>query len=546
LDSKPRGYLCMILHAHLPFVRHPEHEDTLQERWLFQAMTESYIPILAALSRLSLEGTPFRITFSLSPPLLEMLHDDLLIGRYKRYLLNLLDLCDKEVERLRNVPRMSDLAVMYRSRLEEILRLFLEEFDEDLPAAWRRLRRQGAVELMTTSATHAYLPLLLHEKAVAAQIKVGIRCFRERVGVEPDGFWLPECAYSPEIEDPLAEAGARYFILETHGVLCAYPRPTFGFHAPIKTPSGLYAFGRDPECSNQVWSADEGYPGDGAYREFHRDIGYDLPVDYLGAALPDGVRGPTGIKYHRVTNRKSDYKDIYDPEKAGAKARVDAGNFVFWRNKEAEYWGNATGRPPVMVAPYDAELFGHWWYEGPLWLEETLRLLSRRAQGVRTTTPGEYLDRHGDAEVVRPAPSSWGRNGYSEVWLEGSSSWVYRHLHACQEEMAAACVKYRERGGMTRRAMNQALRELLLAQSSDWPFIMASGTMPDYAEKRLRLHIGRFRALLSQLDRGEVDAEFLAEIEARDNIFPKIEFEVFTGNSESAAPGLLAGGSPSQ
>ena len=202
MDSKPRGYLCMILHAHLPFVRHPEHEDTLQERWLFQAMTESYIPILAALSRLSLEGTPFRITFSLSPPLLEMLHDDLLIGRYKRYLLNLLDLCDKEVERLRNVPRMSDLAVMYRSRLEEILRLFLEEFDEDLPAAWRRLRRQGAVELMTTSATHAYLPLLLHEKAVAAQIKVGIRCFRERVGVEPDGFWLPECAYSPEIEDP--------------------------------------------------------------------------------------------------------------------------------------------------------------------------------------------------------------------------------------------------------------------------------------------------------------------------------------------------------
>ena len=160
-------------------------------------------------------------------------------------------------------------------------------------------------------------------------------------------------------------------------MLFSTPRPRFGYHAPVVTPHGLLAFARDPDCSKQVWSADEGYPGDPWYREYYRDIGYDLPLEYLGKALPGNTRVPLGIKYHRVTDRKSNYKDFYRPDIAKARAWEHAGNFMFWRNKEAEFWKDLYGRRPLMVAPYDAELFGHWWYEGPLFLENLLRRMAQ-------------------------------------------------------------------------------------------------------------------------------------------------------------------------
>ena len=185
---------------------------------------------------------------------------------------------------------------------------------------------------MTSSATHAYLPLLIQEESIAAQVKTGIGAFERRFGFTPKGFWLPECAYTPEIEPHLRDAGIEYFILETHGILCATPRPRYGFYAPVLTPSGLYAFGRDVDCGKQVWSADEGYPGDGAYREFHRDIAYDLPVEYLGKAIPGGVRTPTGIKYqsHRQKERR---KELYD--RCGFGESQDQRLNFASRNKEA-------------------------------------------------------------------------------------------------------------------------------------------------------------------------------------------------------------------
>jgi 1,4-alpha-glucan branching enzyme len=536
----PSGYLILVLHAHLPFVRHVEYEDSLEERWLFQAMTECYLPLLECLRRLAGENVKFALTVSLSPTLLEMLDDDLMKSRYKRHLHILHDLSCKEVRRLRGSPE-ARAAEMYKKRFERAYELYTRELGEDLPAAFMRLYESGSVELMTSSATHAYLPLLMQDESIVTQIRTGIRAFERRFGFTPKGFWLPECAYSPEIEPHLAGSGVQYFILETHGVLCANPRPRYGFHAPVLTPLGLAAFGRDVECGKQVWSADEGYPGDGAYREFHRDIAYDLPVEYLGKAIPGGVRTPTGLKYYRVTDRRSEHKEPYDPDAAAARAKIHAANFVFWRNKEAEYWGSVLGKPPVMTAPYDAELFGHWWYEGPLWIEEVLRLTADPAAGVRSVTPSLYLGKHPPAQVVAPAASSWGYKGYSEVWLGHQNDWIYRHLHACQEAMAEASVKHAGARGISARVLNQALRELLLAQSSDWPFIITSGTVPDYARKRLVLHIGRFQALMGQLNSGQIDETYLHELEEKDNIFPFLDFRSFTRSPQEEPELALAG-----
>ncbi len=516
--AEATGFLSIVLHAHLPFVKHPERKDSLAERWLFQAMTECYIPLIEVFTNLVSDRVPFRVTVSLSPPLLEMLADPLLRKRYKRYLSSLIDLGDREIDRTSADGTMNNLARMYRDRFEDIYTLFTQEFREDLPGAWAALSRSGAVELMTSAATHGYLPLLMNPAAIGAQVRTGLSTFRRHFGASPYGFWLPECAYCPEVEPFLKECGIQYFILETHGLLLATPRPRFGFHAPVLTPQRLLAFGRDPECSKQVWSADEGYPGDGAYREFYRDVGYDLPLDYLGDALPEGDRVPTGFKYYRVTDRKSQYKDTYNPEAARSKAREHAENFLFWRVKEAEHYRGVTARIPLMVAPYDAELFGHWWYEGPVFLEELFRLTASQGR-VAAVTPSDYVARYPVNQVSQPARSSWGYKGYNEVWLEGSNDWIYRHLHMCQDQMAEASEKHAEARGLARRALNQAAREILLAQSSDWPFIMKTGSVPDYARQRFVSHVGRFRTLLGQIEGGAVDPVFLRELEEMDSIF---------------------------
>ena len=249
------GFLCLILHAHLPFVKHPETEDSLEGRWLFQAISECYLPLLLALKRLLEDDVPFRVGVSLSPPLLEMLSDPLLKERYKKHLRNQIELSEREVERTSGDPRLQSLARMYRDTFQDLYRHYTETFREDLITPWKELESQGRVELLASAATHGYLPLLLHEKAVRAQVKTGVAAYKKHFGHSPKDFWLPECAYSPEIERALAGEGISSFILETHGVLYATPRPRYGYHAPIVTPNRLLAFGRDPDCSKQVWSA---------------------------------------------------------------------------------------------------------------------------------------------------------------------------------------------------------------------------------------------------------------------------------------------------
>lgn len=513
------GFLSLLLHCHLPFVKHPEHSDCMEERWLFQAITDSYMPLINVFRRLAEDDVPFRVAVSLSPTLLEMLADDYIKQRYKTYLVNLIELAEKEIHRNSSSEQLQRLSVMYRDMFAKSYRDFTETFREDLITPWRELAQEGKVELLTCAATHGYLPLLMQRESIGAQIRAGVDSFRRHLGVHPSGFWLPECAYTPDAELYLKCENIRYFILETHGVLFATPRPKYGYHAPVVTPNGILAFGRDPDCSKQVWSADEGYPGDPAYREFYRDIGYELPQEYLGNALPGNCRVPVGIKYYRVTDRRSDHKDLYCPEAAVNKAREHAANFMFWRNKEAEYWGPVLGRIPIMVAPYDAELFGHWWFEGPVWLESLIRLLASENQGVRLIAPSDYVEYYPVNQVAEPAVSSWGYKGYHEVWLEGSNDWIYRHLHHCQEILCEALRKYRQPRGLRRRALNQAARELLLAQASDWPFIMKAGTVPGYARKRFTTHIGRFLRLMDEIAEGAIDPVFLSTLESRDSIF---------------------------
>ena len=524
-----KGYLSIVLHAHLPFVRHPEHDDFLEEDWLYEAITETYIPLLNAFDSLVRDGVYFRLTMSMTPTLIGMLTDPLLQDRYLRHIGKLIELSEKEVERTRWQPEFHTLARMYRERFNNARYVFLNKYNKNLVDAFKKFQDSGHLEIITCAATHGFMPLMeLNPQAVRAQIGIAVQNYEKHLGRRPNGIWLPECGYYPGLDDILKEFGIKFFFTDSHGILYASPRPKYGVFAPVYCKSGVAAFGRDLESSKQVWSAQEGYPGDYRYRDFYRDVGFDLDYEYIRPYLhDDGIRTHVGMKYYRITG-VTDHKMPYDREAAMSAAADHAGNFMFNREKQVEYLESIMGKKPIIVSPYDAELFGHWWYEGPDWLEFLFRKIHFDQDTVRTITPSEYLQENPVNQRSTPSFSSWGHKGYSEVWLEDSNDWVYRHLHTAAQRMVDLARTHD--GGadwLTERALNQASRELLLAQSSDWAFIMRTGTMVQYAVKRTKDHVNRFNAIYDMIINKRVDRTILEDLEYRDNIFPELDYRSY-------------------
>src|ERR1051325_2937563 len=305
------GYLSLVLHAHLPFVRHPEHEKFLEENWLFEAITETYVPLLRIMDGWQRDDLDTRLTLTLTPTLCAMLLDPLLQERYTRHLNGLIELAEKEIQRTHFDKALNPLAQLYHQRFVET-RDFYFANGRNLVAAFKKFQDLGKVEIITSAAPHALLPLLAdHPPSLRAQILTARDHYRSCFGRDPRGIWLPECAYVEAIEPVLQEANIRWFILDAHGLMHAQPSPRYGVFAPVFTPHGIAAFARDLESSKQVWSKTEGYPGDPRYREFYRDIGFDLELDYVNDyLLAPGIRGFTGIKYFRITGGEE--KKIYE------------------------------------------------------------------------------------------------------------------------------------------------------------------------------------------------------------------------------------------
>jgi len=522
------GYFALVLHAHLPFVRHPEDPTIMEEQWLYEGITGTYLPLLQMFEGLVADGVPYRCTVSLSAPLIAMLTDDLLKERYARHLDRLIELAGRELERTSPEPHYHRLAQMYWNRFHS-LRHTWRCHEGDLVRAFRRLQEAGRIEVITSTATHAFLPLLDRNwAAVRAQVHVAADQYERHFGCRPRGMWLGECGYVPGADELLREAAIHYFLVDTHAILLADRAPVYGAYAPLYCPTGVAAFGRDPESSAQVWSAREGYPGDPHYREFYRDIGFDLPFEYIAPYIhPEGHRTYTGIKYHAITHDHLHGKWVYDPDAARERAGQHAAHFRLARQRQAEALAGGMDRPPMIVSPYDAELFGHWWYEGPTFLGDLFTQLHHDQQAIATITPGDYLDRHPTNQLATPSAASWGYQGYNEYWCDESNAWIYRHLNAAAERMVELAHRHRHAEGAVARALNQAARELLLMQASDWPFIMRTGTTVSYATRRVNEHILRFTRLYDELTRGRVAERWLADLEARDNLFPDIDYSIY-------------------
>lgn len=526
----PKGYLLLILHAHLPYVRHPEHDRFLEERWFFEAVTETYVPLIKFFDRLRAEGKSFKLTLSVSPTLATMMEDPLLRQRCVRHFDLLIELADRELERTKNWPDVHFLARMYRQVFEETRNTFVKRCGTRLISALKEHAADGSLELITCAGTHGYLPLLATEPAaLRAQVFTAVQEHERLFGDPPKGMWLPECAYSPGIDELLAEAGIRYFVGDAHAIEHADPRPQFGVSAPLYCPSGVAAFGRHPSTSKLVWSNSVGYPADFAYREYYRDIGFDLEQSYLEPyQYAKGVRTQTGIKYHRITGPTQD-KHLYNPDAARETTERHARDFAGRCRDLAAGAAKRMPCPAAIVSPYDAELFGHWWFEGPQWVYHVLRELAGPRDDLMLGTPGEYLAAHPIHQKAVPAPSSWGKNGYNEHWANTKTDWMWRPLHEAAVRMRDAVRQHSHLSpdSLEERTLRQAGRELMLAQSSDWPFIITNNTTVEYARRRFYEHLDRFHDLLNSLRERNIVPEKLEAVEYLDAIFPELDYRLF-------------------
>jgi len=562
------GAFGLVLHGHLPYVL-PHGSWPHGSDMLFECAGESYLPLLQVIDRLVSEGVSPRITIGLTPVLAEQLAHPDFKQQFGDYLVMRAQAAEQDREQFRKdgESHLEGLAENWRKHFLSLHDCFLKEYGGDLIAAFRRLAEGGHVELMTSAATHGYLPLLGADECIQAQVKQAVVAHQRHFGQRPRGFWLPECAYRPRyvwasplpdagpreprlrkgVEEFLAENGLSYFIVDTATLLggaaagvylerfAGLQRAWEQFRAsyrpgPVdisKSSHEVYlvsstdedrppvaVFTRDERTGLQVWSGDIGYPGDGWYLDFHKK------------------RFPGGHRYWRVTSAKSDLgaKEPYQPSRAAERVPENADHFCHLVHELLTAYHRERGRFGFVCAPYDAELFGHWWFEGSEWLYRVYKGLAANP-AVELMTCAEYLDRATPEAAVALPESSWGQGGFHWVWLNEWTTWVWKHVYAAEAEMPRLARQALASGDpVLARIVTQAARELVLLEASDWPFLISTWSARDYAERRAALHHEAFATLAemaSRRARGQElsaeDEKLLAEWERTDSLFPDLD-----------------------
>jgi 1,4-alpha-glucan branching enzyme len=528
-----RKVISIVLNAHLPFVRHFEERENRGpgpfrspgESWFFDALSDTYLPLLETFRRLDEDHVPFRLGISLSPVLCEMLSDDYLIKKYLAYTDRQIEFGRRELERTGGQEELHTLAKYYYDLAINRRFLFTERYERNILKALDFYQRKGRVEILPTAATHAFLPFLCSSaEAVQAQIEVGIVSCRSAFGQSPQGFWLPELGWIPALEEYLGAYNFGYTIVESHGLVYGNPPAEKGTFYPVKTPSGLFILARD-------YYAATGIPQiirNSRYRDNNKDAGYDLPVDLIGPFLGEnGARTGTGYKYWRAGTDKGQ-RLLYDPGAAEKQAAEDARYFLEKGVSRLKAAAALMDEAPLSLWAFDADTFGRGWFEGHVFLEALFREGARQ-DDIQFMTPAEYIYKQDvqKFQTVIPEFSSCGTNGYAETWLDASNDWMYRHLIRAQYRMIEMAERFSGDSGLKERVLNQAAREILLAQASDWPKMMYREDHAEFARAGVEESLRNFTTIYEALGSNYISTEWLTGLEKRHNVFPGINYRIF-------------------
>jgi 1,4-alpha-glucan branching enzyme len=561
------GAFTFVLHSHLPYVRFAGRWPHGEE-WIHEAATETYIPLLQTLYDLKDDGVRFKLTLGITPVLAEQLNDPDVCDHLDQYLDDRINAAKRDIAYY-DAPETADkhlrsLAEWYLTSFEQIKNAFDNRFHRNIVGAFRALQDEGYIELMVSAATHGYLPLLSRDSSINAQLKAGIANYRRLFGRDPSAVWLPECAYRPAyitesgrvrpgLEHFLAQNGLKVFFGETHTITGGQPvgvaagdaigpygeikrryvvpasavaperpattfmpyyvsdttsGPTAGQH------SGVTVIGRNNRTGQQVWSADWGYPGDFDYREFYRRA------------------GTSGLQYWRITEAKIDLavKDYYHPDWAAYKVDQHAEHFAHLVGDVLRAFNQQTGEFGIVSSNYDTELFGHWWYEGVAWLGKVLRHLAESPE-VELTTASAFIAEHPPRQALHIPESSWGAGGTHFVWDNPETHWMWEPVYEAEARMARLAEAVPTPSDAEMEVLNQTARELLLLQSSDWPFLVTTGQAREYAIQRYSQHLERFDKLAASLEGGGPNVALARDYWELDKVFPDVDYRWFTENT---------------
>ena len=560
------GQFVFMLHSHLPFYRKAGMWPFGEEN-LYECMAETYVPLVNAISELYYEeGIKAKLTVGITPILAEQLNDEHLKNGFGEYLDEKIKSVSKDLERYpdEKVPysqHLKYLAKYYFDWYSNIKTSFVDKYNKDLIAQFKKLQELGCIEITTSGATHGFSPLLATDNNLNAQFKVGSDTTKRLFGKKAQGAWLPECAYRqgyeytgkdgqkhwrPAIEVTLQNNDIEYFFTESHvieggnSIGCRRVVGIYGnieyIPLPEREPTGYDTYsaywlpdaqvavmGRNDRAGYQVWSAADGYPGDGCYREFHKKD------------------DKSGMNYWRITSPTTDLGDkmLYDPVLALNQVNSNSDHYTtMLYHLLNDYKQSHGGKEGLVMVSFDTELYGHWWFEGIEFIKQVIRKLNNFLPQIERMTAGEYLKAHPPTEAIQIPESSWGQGGHFYVWNNHLTEWMWPIIHSCEKRITAIADKYHTipEDKLLHRALNQLARENLLLQSSDWPFLITTWQAKDYATDRFREHVDRFEFIADMIESGSIDDGKLKEIESIDNCFTDIDYRVYLPIEEGVIP----------
>ncbi|MEX2671772.1 MAG: 1,4-alpha-glucan branching protein domain-containing protein [Phycisphaeraceae bacterium] len=533
------GSFVLVLHGHLPYVlRHgvwPHGED-----WLYEAAAETYLPLLEMIGHCALHEASPQITIGLTPVLLEQLAHDHFKDGFEEYLADRVERAQqdrKEFEEQDN-GHLAHMAQWWEKLYRHLGELFAK-IDRDIPGAYAKHARDKHIQILTSSATHAYAPLLYEDASIRAQLRAGLASSHRILGFKPTGLWLPECAYRPGgawqppnhwsgkdgrigVEHLIGDETLTHFFVENHlieGSRSEWVRDDGDWHkvgwdesakypnrgwqsvnephlvnSDGSGPGRVTAMARDQNVCEAVWSGDIGYPADGSYLEFHKKYG-----------------PRRGLRYWKVTGHKVDLgqKDMYYPDDIPGKVHGHATHFCNFVKSRLRDYHDRTGRHGVVTATFDAELFGHWWFEGPQFLRDVI-LNFANDPDVDVQTAENFLHDHPPDKTVSMPEGSWGDGGDHRVWTNPQINWMWDIEYRCEANFGKATLDLPWRTDKhLEDLLKKAARELLLLQASDWPFVISRGQAVDYGIKRFMQHVSRFETLIDLAEKASQDAKYL-------------------------------------
>lgn len=537
------GSFVFVLHSHLPYYRKagmwPFGEESV-----YECMAETYLPLLNAIQELKDEGIKANLTIGITPVLCEQLSDKHMIDGFIAYLKRKIESADLDESKFH--PRgespnseLMQLARYYKDWYGNAFKSFTETWSKDLVGAFRKFQEEGLIEITTSCATHCLTPLLSQDSSLNLQFETGVKNYQKHFGRKPKGFWLPECAYRPKEDDRpglghwLEKVGIKYFFTESVVItggetqeqrklfgpyegLDYNPHPTRPltgndtFSSYSLKDSSVAVMGRHDETGYQVWSKTDGYPGDGYYREFHKK---------------DDI---SGLNYWRLTSKDIGLgeKHLYLPQAAQERVKENSDHYVGLIQKNLHDHYKMAGKPGFLTVAFDTELFGHWWFEGIEFIKQVIRKLNKYTK-VELEKASDCLDRYPPERSIELPKSSWGSGGKFDIWQNPQTQWMWDAIYKA-ETVLNEIVESRDSVEHFERALKQASRELLLMQSSDWPFLVTTGQARQYAIERFKRHNQKFNDLIDMVKADDVSESKLKEIEDSDNCFEDIELKDIT------------------